>query len=195
MLPASARSRSRLGYSRRALPRRRLHIYLPAFLIALMMQIIAPIGASWATAASLSGPLGAFGGAVICHTAAAGTDSQSDRTGHQCSRRRLCAVLSGSCGHSFRHVQDRGCGNLSVLIACRLARRSPRIAEFPRRQTRPGPRSPFELLTYPKSLDRCGRLAVIDNVVDYWRAISLELVSFRCFIFALWGVYLSPRSS
>ena len=63
--------------------RRRLQIYLPAFLLALMMQIIAPIGASWATASALSDPLAAFGGATICHTGGGEADSQSDQSPHQ----------------------------------------------------------------------------------------------------------------
>jgi len=62
--------------------RRRLQIYLPAFLMALMMQIIAPIGASWSAASSLSDPLAAFGGVAICHTAGGEGDNQSDQTGH-----------------------------------------------------------------------------------------------------------------
>lgn len=62
--------------------RRRSQIYLPAFLLALMMQIIAPIGASWATASSLSDPFAAFGGAEICHNAGWEDDNQSDQTHH-----------------------------------------------------------------------------------------------------------------
>lgn len=63
--------------------RRRLQIYFPAFLMALMMQIIAPIGVSWATASSLSDPLAAFGGTVICHTGSGEADNQPDPTGHR----------------------------------------------------------------------------------------------------------------
>jgi hypothetical protein len=67
---------------RRSPARQRLRIYLPAFLLALMMQIIAPIGASWATASALSDPLAAFGSAAICHTAGEKADSRSDQTSH-----------------------------------------------------------------------------------------------------------------
>lgn len=62
--------------------RQRLQIYLPAFLMALMMQIIAPIGSSWATAARLSDPLAAFASVAICHTSSGEADGQSDQTGH-----------------------------------------------------------------------------------------------------------------
>ncbi|MET4254760.1 hypothetical protein ABIA88_009008 [Bradyrhizobium sp. LA6.4] len=51
-------------------------------MMALMMQIIAPIGASWATASSLSDPLAAFAGATICHNAGGEADNQPDQTGH-----------------------------------------------------------------------------------------------------------------
>ncbi|MBH5388583.1 DUF2946 domain-containing protein [Bradyrhizobium diversitatis] len=71
--------------------RQRLQIYFPAFLMALMMQIIAPIGSSWATAASLSDPLAAFGSVAICHTSGGEADSQSDQTGHH-ARAGACAL-------------------------------------------------------------------------------------------------------
>ena len=88
-----------LGIVTERLPvRRRLQIYLPAFLLALMMQIIAPIGASWATASSLSDPFAAFGGAPICHTAGADTDNQSDQTGHHAhdGACALCCLVHAS---------------------------------------------------------------------------------------------------
>ena len=71
--------------------RQRLQTYLPAFLLALMMQIIAPIGASWAMASALSDPLAAFGSAAICHIAGEKTDSQSDQTSHHV-RDGACAL-------------------------------------------------------------------------------------------------------
>jgi hypothetical protein len=45
--------------------RARLQKYLPIFMIALMVQILAPIGAGWAFAAAISDPLAA---AEICQT-------------------------------------------------------------------------------------------------------------------------------
>jgi len=61
--------------------RRRLQIYLPVFLAALMVQIFAPIGASWTAASSLSDPLAAFGGAAICHSGGSEADGQTDQPG------------------------------------------------------------------------------------------------------------------
>lgn len=79
--------------------RQRLQIYLPAFLMALMMQIIAPIGSSWATAARLSDPLAAFGSIAICHTAGGAADSQPDPTGqhvHDAACALCCLVHAGA---------------------------------------------------------------------------------------------------
>jgi hypothetical protein len=73
--------------------RRRLKNFLPIVLIALVVQIFAPIGACWAASIAASDPLA---GAVICHGNAASTSGQSDQTGHRahdgcCS---VCSVLS-----------------------------------------------------------------------------------------------------
>ena len=72
--------------------RRRLKNFLPIVLIALVVQIFAPIGACWAASIAASDPLG---GAVICHGNAASGPGQSDRAGHRahdgcCS---VCSVL------------------------------------------------------------------------------------------------------
>lgn len=56
--------------------RRRLKIFLPIVLVALLVQIFAPIGACWATSLAMSDPLAA---ATICHGAGNG---QGDQTGH-----------------------------------------------------------------------------------------------------------------
>jgi hypothetical protein len=61
--------------------RRRLRKFLPIVMLALVVQILAPIGACWAASIAASDPLSA---AVICHGAAAGqADNQSDQTGHR----------------------------------------------------------------------------------------------------------------
>jgi hypothetical protein len=53
--------------------RARLQKYLPIFLFALLVQIIAPIGSSWAAAAAASNPLNV---GEICHSgpSSAGSD-------------------------------------------------------------------------------------------------------------------------
>ncbi|WP_035689538.1 DUF2946 domain-containing protein [Bradyrhizobium elkanii] len=50
--------------------RRRLKNFLPVFLIALMVQIFAPIAACWAAGIAASDPLAA---AIICHDNSAGS--------------------------------------------------------------------------------------------------------------------------
>ncbi|MBR1198765.1 DUF2946 domain-containing protein [Bradyrhizobium sp. AUGA SZCCT0240] len=72
--------------------RARLKNFLPIVLIALMVQIFAPIGACWAASIAASDPLAA---AVICHGNADVPTGQSDQTGHRahdgcCS---VCSVL------------------------------------------------------------------------------------------------------
>lgn len=73
--------------------RRRLKNFLPIVLIALVVQIFAPIGACWAASIAASDPLAA---AVICHgNPNAASGGQSDQTGHRahdgcCS---VCSVL------------------------------------------------------------------------------------------------------
>ncbi|MBR1275449.1 DUF2946 domain-containing protein [Bradyrhizobium sp. AUGA SZCCT0283] len=71
---------------------RRLKNFLPIVLIALAVQIFAPIGACWAATIAASDPLA---GAVICHGNAAPGAGQTDQTGHRahdgcCS---VCSVL------------------------------------------------------------------------------------------------------
>ena len=71
---------------------RRLKKFLPIVLIALVVQIFAPIGACWAASIAASDPLAA---AVICHGNADAASGQSDQTGHRahdgcCS---VCSVL------------------------------------------------------------------------------------------------------
>jgi len=83
--------RSRMGAV--AARRRRLQSWLPIALLALLMQIAAPIGASWLAAAALADPLG---GSEICHSdpdaVPAPTDQGGDR--HACGIDCLiCCVL------------------------------------------------------------------------------------------------------
>ncbi|XIA63026.1 DUF2946 family protein [Bradyrhizobium sp. TZ2] len=72
--------------------RRRLKNFLPIVLIALVVQIFAPIGACWAASIAASDPLAA---AVICHGNGAPGAGQTDQANHRahdgcCS---ACSVL------------------------------------------------------------------------------------------------------
>ncbi len=68
--------------------------FLPIVLIALTVQIFAPIGACWAASIAASDP---FAGAVICHGSTATGPEQTDPASHRardgcCS---VCSVLQG----------------------------------------------------------------------------------------------------
>ncbi|QPF82047.1 DUF2946 domain-containing protein [Bradyrhizobium genosp. L] len=69
--------------------RRRLKNFLPIVLVALLVQIFAPIGACWAMSLALSDPLAV---ASICHGANPGS-GQDDQTGHQ-AHDGCCAACS-----------------------------------------------------------------------------------------------------
>jgi len=72
--------------------RRRLRNFLPIVLIALAVQIFAPIGACWAASIASSDPLSR---AVICHgNAAAAGAEQSDQTGPHRAHDGCCSVCS-----------------------------------------------------------------------------------------------------
>ncbi len=70
--------------------RRRLKNFLPIVLIALVVQIFAPIGACWAASIAASDPLAA---AVICHGNAGPGADQNDQTGHR-AHEGCCSVCS-----------------------------------------------------------------------------------------------------
>jgi hypothetical protein len=69
--------------------RRRLKQFLPIVLIALTVQIFAPIAACWAAGIAASDPLSA---AVICHGNAGSDVTQADQNGAQDARRGCCAL-------------------------------------------------------------------------------------------------------
>jgi DUF2946 family protein len=58
--------------------RQRLRGFIPILLLALMVQILAPIGATWAAAIAVSDPLGA---AEICHSDPDSSPPQDDHGG------------------------------------------------------------------------------------------------------------------
>ena len=69
--------------------RRRLKQFLPIVLIALTVQIFAPIVACWAAGIAASDPLSA---AVICHGNGGSGATQADQNGSQDARRGCCAL-------------------------------------------------------------------------------------------------------
>jgi len=76
--------------------RRRFQRFLPIVLIALVVQVLAPIGACWAAAIAASDPLGS---AVICHDSAAASGQQGDQGGdHRVhdGACEICCVLHAS---------------------------------------------------------------------------------------------------
>lgn len=76
--------------------RRRLRNFLPIVLIALTVQILAPIGACWAASIGVPDPLHA---ATICHDAAASpgeTNNQTDQTGQPRAHDGCCSVCSAA---------------------------------------------------------------------------------------------------
>lgn len=70
--------------------RRRLKNFLPIILIALVVQILAPIGACWAASIAASDPLA---GAVICHGNESSNADQADQASHR-AHEGCCAVCS-----------------------------------------------------------------------------------------------------
>jgi hypothetical protein len=71
--------------------RRRLGKFLPIVLIAVMVQIFAPIAATWAASIAASDPLH---GSVICHGNAASTPGPTDQSGQHRAHDGCCSVCS-----------------------------------------------------------------------------------------------------
>src|SRR5258708_38624397 len=69
--------------------RRRLARFLPIVLIALTVQILAPIGACWAAAFAISDPLLA---GEICHSDPASGSGQTDQSGEHHGHDRACSI-------------------------------------------------------------------------------------------------------
>jgi Protein of unknown function (DUF2946) len=71
--------------------RRRLRKFLPIVLMALTVQIFAPIAACWAASFAASDPLHV---AVICHDSAASTSGQTDQSGQPRAHDGCCSICS-----------------------------------------------------------------------------------------------------
>jgi hypothetical protein len=69
--------------------RRQLQKFLPIVLIALAVQILAPIAASWAAAAAASDPLQA---AEICHSLPGDSSGQTDQGTDQHAHDGACLI-------------------------------------------------------------------------------------------------------
>ena len=69
--------------------RQRFQKYLPIVLIALMVQILAPIGACWAAAIAASDPLGA---AEICHATTESRGQPNDQGSQHNEHGGACAI-------------------------------------------------------------------------------------------------------
>jgi hypothetical protein len=70
--------------------RRRLRKYIPIVLIALVVQVFAPVAACWAAAVAASDPLRI---AEICHdTASAAADRQGDQNGPRSEHGGGCSI-------------------------------------------------------------------------------------------------------
>jgi hypothetical protein len=79
--------------------RRRLAKFLPIVLIALTVQILAPIGACWAAAFAVSDPLSAV---EICHSDPASISGQTDQGGEHRARDGACSMCcAAQAGASF----------------------------------------------------------------------------------------------
>jgi hypothetical protein len=70
--------------------RRRLRKFLPIVMLALAVQIFAPIAACWAASIASSDPLHA---AVICHDDSAGS-GQTDQSGQPRAHDGCCSICS-----------------------------------------------------------------------------------------------------
>ncbi|MEA2882086.1 MAG: hypothetical protein QOH32_1342 [Bradyrhizobium sp.] len=72
--------------------RRRLEKFLPIVLIAVLVQVFAPIGATWAASIAASDPLHAV---PICHGAATSVPDPSGQPGAHDGCCALCSVVHG----------------------------------------------------------------------------------------------------
>ena len=89
MRNAALSGRSGMGVV--AAMRRRLDWLLPIALFALLLQVLAPVGASWFTAAAFADPLPL---AEICHSTADAAPADQGDDQHGCGRDCLiCCVL------------------------------------------------------------------------------------------------------
>ena len=96
--------------------RRRFQKFLPIILIALVVQILAPIGVTWAAAIAAGDPLSA---APICHGGQDGLPSHSDQSGGGRAHDGACSVCCiAQAGASLDAPKTA-----AVAVPCRVAAR------------------------------------------------------------------------
>ena len=97
---------------------RRLKNFLPIVLIALAVQIFAPIGACWAASIAASDPLA---GAVICHGDGAPGAGQTDQTGHRAHDEPTeCSCRWSKVTPSWASHAKTKCASVQHLVVARL---------------------------------------------------------------------------
>jgi hypothetical protein len=122
--------------------RRHFQKFLPIIMIALMVQIFAPIAACWAAAIAASDPLGT---AAICHDTGGAADQQGDQgiPQHEHGACSICCLAGASAGldtprltllaNPYRDVvrvawDDRGFEVLASRVGSHARARAPPFA-------------------------------------------------------------------
>src|SRR5262249_26362878 len=95
--------------------RRRFQKFLPIILIALVVQILAPIGVTWAAAIAAGDPLSA---APICHGGQDGLPSHSDHSGGRAHDGACSVCCIAQAGASLDTPETA-----AVAVPCRVAAR------------------------------------------------------------------------
>ena len=96
--------------------RERFQKFLPIILIALMVQILAPIGATWAAAIAASDPLTA---ASICHSDPTAPSPQGDQGGGHRAHDGACSVCCAAQAGASLDTPKAA----AVVVATRVAAR------------------------------------------------------------------------
>jgi hypothetical protein len=109
--------------------RRRFQRFFPIVLIALMVQILAPIGACWAAALAASDPLQL---AEICHSDPAAAAGQTDRGDHH--------LHDGACSICCATQASASLDTPQAVVATAPLRRAVRIVWRDTAQDRSPPR-------------------------------------------------------
>ena len=98
------------------LMRRRLRKLLPIVLLALAVQIMAPVAACWAASIAAADPLHT---AAICHDSAAASD-QSDQTGQPRAHDGCCSVCSVAQASALLDAPQTSTATAPYLLSSRV---------------------------------------------------------------------------